>query len=263
MRGAEAPTANAAGHSGERSPPNLKRRPTCRSPSRYARTHESCSPPTARPTWDRRGYRLRTCRGRSSCRSEMPTWRRRGGRCTRTSSRTCSRRRRAVPRLDGEASILQVLHATVGGPARAVQLRQGSGRRRGFAVREPRQHLSGDLCARGIFGVASDLSVLHYERYFAIRLRRARRARRSACPVRFGARRRGNRAQRRKLARNRPRRVLRSPRIHVATMRERATRARRKTELNRRSRDRRRPAADSRRARRFHPIREANSRGGD
>ena len=81
------------------------------------------------------------------------------------------------------------------------------------------------VCARGIFGVASDLSVLALRALLRDRLRCADRAGRGACPVRVGMRRRGDCAPRRD-GRNRPRRVLRPSGPCRDSVRERATRAR-------------------------------------
>ena len=86
-------------------------------------------------------------------------------------------RRRATPRLDGEASIFKFFTALWG----ELHERYNFVKDQADDADSPFGSLDSTFlvtCPRGIFGVASDLSVLRYERYFAIG---------SGAPVALGA----------------------------------------------------------------------------
>ena len=117
-------------------------------------------------------------------------------------------RRRATPRLDGEVNIFKFF----------TRLWEELHERYNFVKDQADDADSpfGSLdstflvvCARGVFGVASDSLGVALRALFRDRLRCAHRAGRGPCPVRVGERRRGDRAQRRG-CRDRSRRVLRS-----------------------------------------------------
>ena len=134
-------------------------------------------------------------------------------------------RRRAVPRLDGEASIFKFF----------TRLWEDLHERYNFVKDQADDADSpfGSLdstflvvCARGIFGVASDLSVLHYERYFAIG---------SGAPVAIGAVHAlyDSECDAEAIAHSAvlaaiDHDVYCGPPVHVATVRERAARTRRR-----------------------------------
>ena len=134
-------------------------------------------------------------------------------------------RRRAVPRLDGEASIFKFF----------TRLWEDLHERYNFVKDQADDADSpfGSLdstflvvCARGIFGVASDLSVLRYERYFAIG---------SGAPIALGAvhalydsERDAEAIAHSAVLAAIDHDVYCGPPVHVATVRERATRARRR-----------------------------------
>ena len=134
-------------------------------------------------------------------------------------------RRRAVPRLDGEADIFKFF----------TRLWEELHERYNFVKDQADDADSpfGSLdstflvvCAQGIFGIASDLSVLRYERYFAIG---------SGAPVAIGAAHALYESERDAEAIARSAAVAAIDHdvycghpIHVATVRERALRARRR-----------------------------------
>jgi len=133
-------------------------------------------------------------------------------------------RRRAVPRLDSEVSIFKFF----------TRLWEDLHERYNFVKDQADDADSpfGSLdstflvvCARGIFGVASDLSVLRYERYFAIG---------SGAPIALGAVHAlyGSERDAEEIAHGAvlaaiDHDVYCGPPVHVATVRERATRTRR------------------------------------
>ena len=132
-------------------------------------------------------------------------------------------RRRAVPRLDGEVNIFKFF----------TRLWEDLHERYNFVKDQADDADSpfGSLdstflvvCARGIFGVASDLSVLRYERYFAIG---------SGAPIALGAVHAlyDSECDAEAIAHSAvlaaiDHDVYCGPPVHVATVRERATRAR-------------------------------------
>ena len=134
-------------------------------------------------------------------------------------------RRRAVPRLDGEADIFKFF----------TRLWEELHERYNFVKDQADDADSpfGSLdstflvvCAQGIFGIASDLSVLRYERYFAIG---------SGAPVAIGAAHALYESERDAEAIARSAAVAAIDHdvycghpVHVATVRERALRARRR-----------------------------------
>ena len=117
-------------------------------------------------------------------------------------------RRRTAPRLDDEASIFKFFTRLWGELHERYNFVKGPGRRRGFPVRKPGQHVyrgvrQGNLrCRLRSLGSALRALLRH-------RVRCADRAGSGACLVRVGARRRRDCTQRR-TGRDRPRRVLRS-----------------------------------------------------
>ena len=134
-------------------------------------------------------------------------------------------RRRAVPRLDGEVNIFKFF----------TRLWEDLHERYNFVKDQADDADSpfGSLdstflvvCARGIFGVASDLSVLRYERYFAIG---------SGAPIALGAvhalydsERDAEAIAHSAVLAAIDHDVYCGLPVHVATVRERATRARRR-----------------------------------
>ena len=134
-------------------------------------------------------------------------------------------RRRAVPRLDGEATIFKFFTRFW----EDLHERYNFVKDQADDADSPFGSLDSTflvVCARGIFGVASDLSVLRYERYFAIG---------SGAPIALGAVHAlyGSERDAEAIAHSAvlaaiDHDVYCGPPVHVAAVRERATRTRRR-----------------------------------